>query len=93
MEKSIIQKRRLEAGLTLREIAKAMGPGFSRARLSILERGLTNIPTGDQAAILETIERLAPLHQQRRRIVAIARDIDFAPFVADVRDARHAAQA
>ena len=92
MEKSIIQKRRLEAHLTLREIAKAMGPGFSRARLSILERGLTNVPvpTSDQAAILETIERLAPLHQHRRRIVAIARDMDFAPFVADVRDARRA---
>jgi len=90
MEKSIIQKRRLEAGLTLREIAKAMGPGFSRARLSILERGLTNVPARDQAAILETIDRLAPLHQHRRRIVAIARDIDFALFVTDVRDARSA---
>jgi transcriptional regulator with XRE-family HTH domain len=91
MEKSIIQKRRLEAGLTLRVIAKAMGPGFSPARLSNMERGLTNLSAGDQAAILEAIERLAPLDRHRRRIAQIVRDMDFAPLVADVHEARQAA--
>jgi len=31
------------------------------------------------------------MQRHRLRIVAIARDIDFAPFVADVREDRHAA--
>lgn len=86
--KTVMQYRRQKAGLTLRDIAKALGPGFSPARLSLCERGLIKAPAHDQAAILETIERLAPLHQQRQRIARMVRDMDFAPFVADVRDAR-----
>ena len=85
---TIIQRKRIEARLTLRELARALESwrGFSRARLSLAERGLINIPASDKAVILEVIERLAPLHKQRRRIVAVARDMDFAPFVADMRD-------
>lgn len=83
---TIIREKRVKLGLTLRDISNALGKGFSQAKISLAERGLTNLSVRDQAVILEAIERLAPLHQQRRRIVAIARDMDFAPFVADVRD-------
>jgi transcriptional regulator with XRE-family HTH domain len=85
---TILRGKRMQSGLTLRELAKALGEGFSPARVSLAERGLISLPAHDKTAILETIERLAPLHQHRRRIAAIARDIDFAPFVADVREAR-----
>jgi hypothetical protein len=88
---TIMRERRIQSGLTLRDISNALGGGFSQARVSLAERGLINLPAHDEKAILDTIERLAPLHQHRRRIVAIARDMDFAPFVADVREARCAA--
>jgi transcriptional regulator with XRE-family HTH domain len=84
----IVKKRRIEFGLTLRDLAKALGPGFSPARLSLSERGLVDMPAHDQRAVLEAIERLAPLCKHRRRIVELARDMDLAPFVADVRAAR-----
>jgi hypothetical protein len=72
--------------LTLRDISNALRKGFSQAKVSLAERGLISLSDQDKKAILEAIERLAPLQQHRRRIVAIARDIDFAPFVADVRE-------
>jgi hypothetical protein len=88
---TVIRAKRVQSGLTLREIAKALGEGFSPARVSLAERGIIQIPVHDESAILETIARLAPLSEGRRRIVEIARDMDFAPFVAHVREARCAA--
>lgn len=44
---TILQRRRNEAGLTLRELAKALGPGFCYVRLSLAERNLINIPASD----------------------------------------------
>jgi hypothetical protein len=88
---TIIQQRRREAGLTIRDLAKALGPGFSIGRLSMGERGLIDIPAHDEKAILGAIERLAPLHRHRRKILTLARDMDFGNLVADVREARCAA--
>ena len=59
--------------------------------MSLAERGIIQIPAHDELAILEAITRLAPLSEGRRRIAEIARDLDLAPFVADVREARSAA--
>ena len=88
--KTVIQSRRLKAGVTLREIAKAMGPGFSAARLSLIERALVPITADHEALILEAIGRLGPLCANRRRIVEVAREVDFAPFLADLRQLREA---
>jgi len=90
---TVIQKRRHEAGLTIRDLAKALGFGFSIGRLSMGERGLLKLPAEDQKVILGTIERLAPLCKHRRRIVELAKNIDFAPVIAEVRDARAAVEA
>jgi hypothetical protein len=87
---TVIREKRIQSRLTLRELAKALGEGFSPARLSLAERGIIKIPVHDELAIFEAIIRLAPLSEGRRRIVEVARDIDFAPFVADVREARYA---
>lgn len=86
--KTAVQDHRLKAGLTLREIAKAMGPGFSAARLSLAERGLIHISSQEEALILEAIDRLGPLCADRRCIVEVAREVDFAPFLADLREVR-----
>ena len=85
--KTSIRERRIQSGLTLREMSKALGWGFSPAKLSLAERGLVQIPEHEENAILEAIERLAPLCANRRRIVEIAREIDFAPLLTDLRQA------
>jgi transcriptional regulator with XRE-family HTH domain len=89
--KMTMREKRIQSGLTLRDISNALGKGFSQAKISLAERGLTNISVSDQVVILEAIERLTPLNQHRHRIAEIVRDMDFAPFVADVRAARCAA--
>jgi hypothetical protein len=86
-----MREKRIQSGLTLRDISNVLGKGFSEAKISLAERGLSSVSASDQAAILEAIERLAPLNQHRRRIAQILRDMDFAPLVADVREARQAA--
>ena len=86
--KTAIQDRRAKAGVTLRELAKAMGPNFSAARLSLAERGLVRIPTHEEKMVLAAIDRLEPLCADRRRIRTMANEIDFAPCLADIREAR-----
>jgi hypothetical protein len=81
--KTVIQEGRLAAGLTLRELSKGLGPGFSPARLSLAERNLIQIPAHEERAIMEAIDRLGPLCANRRRIVEIAKDLDLRPFVRE----------
>jgi hypothetical protein len=88
--KTAIQDRRVKAGVTLRELAKALGPNFSTARLSLAERALIRIPAHEEKLILESIDRLGPLCANRRRIVEVAREVDFGPILADLREARAA---
>ena len=88
---TVMREKRIQAELTLREIGKALGKGFSAAKLSLAERARIKISAHDEVAILAGITRLGPLSKGRRRIVEVARDMDFAPFVADVREARCAA--
>jgi hypothetical protein len=86
--KTELQNRRLKAGLTLRELAKALGPGFSTYRLSVAERALIQIPAHEERMILAAIDRLGPLCADRRRIREVAREIDFSPCLADLREAQ-----
>jgi len=88
--KTAIQERRLQAGLTLRELAKAMGPNFSVAKLSLAERALIQIPAYEERMVLAAIDRLGPLCADRRRILEVAREVDFAPCLTDIREARAA---
>jgi len=88
--KTAIQDRRVRAGVTLRELAKAMGPNFSAAKLSLAERALIQIPAHEERMILAAIDRLGPLCENRRRIVEVARKVDFGPCLADLREARAA---
>lgn len=81
--KTKIQERRLAAGLTLRELAAGLGPGSSAATLSRIERALIQIAPHQEREILQVIDRLGPLCANRRRIVEIAKDIDFAPLVRE----------
>jgi hypothetical protein len=83
---TVIREKRVRAGLTLRAISSALGKGFSQARISLGERSLADLSVSDQVVILEAIERLAPLEQQRRRIIQMARDVDFSQLVADERE-------
>ncbi len=88
--KTELQDRRLKAGLTLRELSSALGPGFSTWRLSVAERALVKISAHEERMILAAIERLGPLCADRRHIRAVAREIDFAPTLADLRESRSA---
>jgi hypothetical protein len=90
--KTVIQDHRSRAGVTLLDISKALGPGFSAARVSLAERGLIRISAQDDVRILEAIRRLGPLCGDRRRIVEVAREIDFAPQLADLREVSVGAQ-
>lgn len=77
----------MNEGVTLRELAKALGPNFSAARLSLAERALIQIPAHEERMILAAIDRLGPLCADRRRIREVAREIDFSPCLADLRGA------
>ena len=88
---TVIRQKRIESGLTLREIARALGPGFSLGKLSMGERGVIKLSARDEATILAVIRRLAPLSNGRRRIIKTARDMNLATFVADMREGRVAA--
>lgn len=88
--KTAIQERRLQAGVRLQELSKAMGPGFSVGKLSMAERALIQIPAHEERIILAAIDRLGPLCATRRHIRKVAREIDFAPCLADLREGRAA---
>ena len=72
-----LKERRKQLGVSLDELAAALGPGFSRARLSIAERGLIEIPESDQKAVLMAIERIGQLHAEVRDVVEKAQRVDF----------------
>jgi len=83
---SLIRQKRTQAGISLRQLSGAMGQaGFSLGRLSLVERGLARMSAHDEAAIIKTIDLLAPLSKSRQLILKAARGMDFA---TDVREAR-----
>ena len=76
-----LKNRRRALGVSLDQIAAALGPGFSRARLSIAERGLIELSVSERKIIMEAIERLG----QIRRVVDVAESLDLTGLCADLR--------
>ena len=50
-----LKERRRKLGVSLDELSAALGPGFSRARLSVAERGLIQLPESEQEIILAAV--------------------------------------
>lgn len=71
--------------MSLRDLSRAMGRGFSTATLNLAERGVITLPKWKEAAILEAIDRLASLSECRKRIIETARAIDFSEYCDDIR--------
>jgi hypothetical protein len=76
---------RKELGVSLDELSAVLGPGFSRARLSVLERGLRPVSDAEQAVIASAIERIGQIRAQVRSVVRTASSIDLVPLCADIR--------
>jgi len=88
-----LKERRRELGVSLDELAAALGPGFSRARLSVAERGLIQLSHSEEELIFETVERLGDLRSQVRRVVETASCIDLVSMCADLRQRAQVLQA
>ena len=80
-----LKTRRKEFRVSLDELAAALGPGFSRARLSVAERGLIDLSEAEHGVVLAAIERLGDLRSQVRRVVETAQSIDLISHCADIR--------
>jgi hypothetical protein len=84
MERAL-KKRRKEMGVSLDELAAVLGPGFSRARLSVAERGLIALSVAEQDVISAAIERLGSLRSEARSIAERAMSLDFTSSCNDIR--------
>jgi hypothetical protein len=84
-----LRSRRKSLGVSLDELAAVLGPGFSRARLSVAERGFIQLTEPEGAVVAEAIERLGNLRSQAREIARSALNLNF---VADCADIRQRAQ-
>lgn len=85
---SPILKARIEAKLSLRELADLVG--ISAGTLSVWERGLANPKPLDEQRILRTIRQIAELSRARKGTIAAARKIDLREFTMDIREGRAA---
>jgi len=87
-----IRERRKGLGVTLDELGAALGPGFSRARLSIAERGLIQFTESEEKAVLAAIERIGGFRSKVRSLIHRAERVNLAALCRDIReDARVAA--
>lgn len=71
-----LKNRRRELGVSLDQVAAVLGPGFSRARLSIAERGLIELSVSERQIVMEAVERLGLLRSQIQRVVDTAGSVD-----------------
>ena len=85
MQTNLLRSSRKASGVSLDELAAALGPGFSRARLSIAERGLIILPEPEFELVLSAIARLGDLRFQVRRVVEAAQSIDLISYCSDIR--------
>lgn len=81
-----LKGRRKEFGVSLDELSAALGPGFSRARLSVAERGLIELKESEREVVLAAVERLGVLRSQLRRISETAASVDLIGLCADIRE-------
>jgi transcriptional regulator with XRE-family HTH domain len=80
-----IKQRRKELGVSLDELAAALGSGFSRARLSVAERGLIELYQDEQKMVLAVIERIGALRSEVRSVVKRSERVNLAAWCADLR--------
>ena len=80
-----LKEHRKRLGVSLDELAAALGPGFSRARLSIAERGLIDLSEAEREVVLAAIERIGSLRSEVRSVVERAERVNLAEFCADLR--------
>jgi hypothetical protein len=71
-----LRNHRRAAGISLDELSAVLGPGFSRAKLSVAERGLIELSPSERQIVTEAIERLGLLRSHVRRVVDTAKGID-----------------
>jgi transcriptional regulator with XRE-family HTH domain len=88
-----VRERRKALGVSLDELAAALGPGFSHARLSIAERGLIQLSALEEEIIYDTVERLGELRSQVRRVIETASSIDLVSMCEDLRQRAQVLQA
>jgi transcriptional regulator with XRE-family HTH domain len=81
-----VRERRKALGVSLDELAAALGPGFSHARLSIAERGLIQLSDAEQEIILAAIERIGSVRAIVRGMVDKVSRIDLLSTCADLRE-------
>jgi hypothetical protein len=80
-----LRNRRKSFGVSLDELAAALGPGFSRARLSIAERGLIPLSPSEESVVLAAIDRLGEVHSETRSIIEGALSIGSRRAYEDIR--------
>lgn len=84
-----LRDRRKALGVSLDKLAAALGPGFSRARLSIAERGLIELSEAEQGIVLVAIERIGGLRSEVRSVVRLCEQLE-RETVASLARAAHA---
>ncbi|PYT47638.1 MAG: hypothetical protein DMG44_17775 [Acidobacteria bacterium] len=87
-----LKERRRKLGVSLDELSAALGPGFSRARLSVAERGLIQLPESEQEIILAAVERIGEIRAIHREMVQSASSVDLVSICADLRQKAQAPQ-
>lgn len=80
------ETRRKELGVSLDELSAALGPRFSRARLSMASRGLTPVSGREEQALLRAVERIGELRSEVREVITRAQQLDLGAFCKDIRE-------
>jgi hypothetical protein len=88
-----IRKRRKALTVSLNELATVLGPGFSPARLSLVERGLAQASEAEKAVILTAIDKLGSLRFEAKSIAESALNLDFTSACEDIRQQAQAIHA
>lgn len=79
------ETRRRELGVSLDELSAALGPRFSRARLSTAGRGLSPLSGREEQALLNAVERIGALRSEVRDVITRAQRLDLGAFCKDIR--------
>lgn len=86
------RERRRALGVSLDELAIVLGSGFSRGRLSLVERGLVQLSEPEHKAVTAAIERIGALRADVRRIVERSQSVNIlAGLCRDIREGVQAA--
>jgi predicted transcriptional regulator len=81
-----IKTTRKQLGVSQSELAAVLGPGWSQARLSLLERGLIPVSTKEREVIFAALDRVGTLRHEIRTIIEEAGSINLAAHCVDIRE-------